>query len=49
MHIYDIFLLIFSYTDKTIYKRLNAFMRWDKEIIQGLTSENIEATRRVIQ
>lgn len=42
-------LLIFSYTDKTIYKRLNAFMRWDKEIIQGLTSQNIEATRRVIQ
>lgn len=42
-------LLIFSYTDQTIYRKLNAFMRWDKEVLQGLTSENILATQKLIQ
>lgn len=42
-------LLIFSYTDETIYRKLNAFMRWDKEVLQGLTSENILATQKLIQ
>ncbi len=41
-------LLIFSYTDKTIYKKLNAFMRWEKEVLKSLTPQNIEATKRII-
>ena len=42
-------LLIFSYTDETIYRKLNAFMRWDQEVLQGLTSENILSTQKLIQ
>lgn len=42
-------LLIFSYTDEVIYRKLNAFMRWDKEVLASLTPQNIEATRRIIQ
>lgn len=41
-------LLIFSYTDNTIYRRLNDFMRWNKEVLQSLTSQNIEATQRLV-
>lgn len=41
-------LLIFSYTDNTIYKKLNAFMRWGKEILDTLTPQNIEAAKKII-
>jgi hypothetical protein len=41
-------LLIFSYTDNTIYRRLNAFMRWDKEVLKSMTIENIKATKNLI-
>ncbi len=42
-------LLIFSYTDQTIYRKLNAFMRWDPEIIKNLNSQNIAITQKLIQ
>lgn len=41
-------LLIFSYTDNIIYRKLNAYMRWDKDILANMTKENIEATNRLI-
>lgn len=41
-------LLIFSYTDYFLYWKLNAFMRWDKELLASLTPENIQATQRII-
>jgi hypothetical protein len=41
-------LLIFSYTDNTIFERLNSFMRWNKEILKSLTTQNIEVTKRLV-
>ena len=40
-------LLIFTYTDNTIYRNLNAFMRWDKKVLETMTKENIEVSRRL--
>jgi len=40
-------LLIFTYTDNTIYRNLNAFMRWDKNVLETMTKENIEASRNL--
>lgn len=42
-------LLIFSYTDETLYRRLNSFMRWDEKVIQSLTPENIPVVQKLIQ
>ncbi len=41
-------LLIFSYTDKTIFEKLNGFMRGDKNIIDNMTKENIETSIKLI-
>lgn len=41
-------LLIFSYTDYFLYWKLNAFMRWDKEILKTLTPTNIESIQKII-
>lgn len=41
-------LLIFSYTDNTIFERLNSFMRWNKEVLQSLTPQNIEVAQRLV-
>jgi hypothetical protein len=41
-------LLIFSYTDNTIFERLNSFMRWNKEILKSLTPQNIEIAKRLV-
>jgi hypothetical protein len=40
-------LLIFSYTDYFLYWKLNSFMRWDKKLIDSMTKQNIEATKRI--
>jgi hypothetical protein len=42
-------LLIFSYTDETLYRRLNSFMRWDEKVIQSLNPENISVVQELIQ
>lgn len=44
-------MLIFSYTDKTIFQKLNTFMRWSekwKTLRDSMTPEQIEATNRLI-
>ncbi len=40
-------LIIFSYTDEVIYRRLNAFLRWKKEVVDSLTPHNIEVSKRL--
>lgn len=40
-------LLIFSYTDNTFYRRLNDFLRWNKEVLDTLTHHNIEVSKKL--
>jgi hypothetical protein len=40
-------LLIFSYTDEVIYRKLNAFLRWKKEVLDSLTPHNVEVSKRL--
>ncbi|MDP2090780.1 MAG: hypothetical protein Q8K30_04240 [Candidatus Gracilibacteria bacterium] len=40
-------LLIFSYTDEVIYRRLNAFLRGKKEVLDSLTPHNVEVSKRL--
>ena len=42
-------LLIFTYTDNTIYENLNKFLRWDKNTLANLTPNNIKASKSLIQ
>jgi hypothetical protein len=40
-------LLIFSYTDNTIYRSLNDFLRWNKDVLDNLTPHNIEVSKKL--
>jgi hypothetical protein len=40
-------LLIFSYTDEIIYRRFNALLRWQKEVLDTLTPHNIEVSKKL--
>lgn len=40
-------LLIFSYTDNTFYRRLNDFLRWNKEVLDTLTPHNVEISKKL--
>lgn len=41
-------LLIFTYTDNILYRKINRFMRWDKELLKGMSPENIEASNQLV-
>ncbi len=42
-------LLIFSYTDNTIFGKLNGFMRWKEEILKSLSPKEKGVTKRLIR
>ena len=41
-------LLIFTYTDNILYRKINSFMRGDKDLLKNMTPENIEVSNQLV-